>query len=195
MKILAVADIESEYYYDFYKPGKLDEIDLIIACGDLKVSYLEFLVTMAKCPLVYIHGNHDDNHNRVPEGCICIEDDIYEYKGLRIMGFGGAFKYKDGKYMFTEKQMKRRIIKMLPKIFRHRGFDVLVSHAPARHINDLDSRTHRGFECFTRLIDRYHPRLFCHGHIHRNYGAFIPQKSVHGTTTVVNAFDHCIIEI
>ena len=42
MKILAIADEESRYFYDFYMPGRLDEFDLILACGDLKAKYLEF---------------------------------------------------------------------------------------------------------------------------------------------------------
>ena len=47
MKILTVADEESPIYYDYYRPGTLHEFDLILACGDLSASYLEFLVTMA----------------------------------------------------------------------------------------------------------------------------------------------------
>ena len=35
MKILAIADEESRYLWDFYEPGKLKDIDLIISCGDL----------------------------------------------------------------------------------------------------------------------------------------------------------------
>ena len=46
MKVLVVADEESRYYYDCYQPGRLDGIDLIISCGDLSRSYLEFLVTL-----------------------------------------------------------------------------------------------------------------------------------------------------
>lgn len=195
MKILAVADIESEYLYDFYSPGKLDEFDLIIGCGDLSEEYLEFLVTMANCPLVYIHGNHDDKFKRIPEGCICADNKIINIKGLRILGLGGSYKYKNGKYMYTEKQMKRKILKLTPSLLKNKGFDILVTHAPARHLNDFDSMAHRGFECFNGLIHRYHPKLFCHGHIHRNYGAFIPQKTNVESTTVVNAFNYCVIEI
>ena len=50
-QILAVSDVEAKYYYDYYVPGKLREFDLIIACGDLRRSYLEFLATMARCPI------------------------------------------------------------------------------------------------------------------------------------------------
>ncbi|MEE0956947.1 MAG: metallophosphoesterase family protein [Ruminococcus sp.] len=195
MKILAVSDVESKYFYDYYSPGKLSGYDLIIACGDLRVSYLEFLVTMADCPLVFVHGNHDDHFKREPEGCVCLDDDIFEYKGVRIMGLGGSFRYRDGKYMYTERQMRRKIRKLRFKLFRKKGIDILVTHAPARHLNDFDTVTHRGFECFNDLLDRYEPKLFVHGHIHRNYGHGIPQKMQHNNTLVVNASDHCNIEI
>ena len=99
MRILAVSDIESKYLYDYYTPGKLDNIDMIIACGDLSVDYLEFLVTLADVPLLYVHGNHDDNYRREPEGCICIDEKFYEYKGIRFVGLGGSCRYKEGKYM------------------------------------------------------------------------------------------------
>lgn len=195
MRILAVSDIESKYFYDFYSPGKLKGFDLIIACGDLEVAYLEFLVTMADCPLVFVHGNHDEGFKREPEGCICIDDRLFEYKGLRIVGLGGSYRYRSGKYMYTEKQMQNRIRRLWLSITRHKGFDILVTHAPARHLGDLDTLPHRGFECFNTLIDRYHPQLFLHGHIHLNYNINIPQRTEHNGTTVINTFGHTIIEI
>ena len=195
MRILAVADEESKFLYDYYRPGKLDGFDLIIGCGDLSVEYLEFLVTLADCPLVYIHGNHDENHKRVPTGCICADDHLVVVNGLRIVGLGGSYKYRDGKYMYSEKQMENRIRKLWLRIKRHGGFDVLVTHAPARHLNDLETIPHRGFECFNRLLDKYKPRLFVHGHVHRSYNNKIPQKCMRGTTAVVNAYDYCVIEL
>lgn len=193
MRILAVSDVESKLYYDFYKPGRLDGFDLIISCGDLDPEYLEFLVTMAGCPLFYVHGNHDDRNFREPEGCICIDDKVVDFGGVRIMGLGGSFRYRDGRYMYTESQMKRRINKLWFSIKKRDGIDILVTHAPARHLNDLDTIPHRGFDCFNVLLEKYQPKLFLHGHVHRNYGN-IPQKTVTGKTTVINAFEHCVID-
>ena len=48
MKILAVSDEECPALWDHYVPGRLAEYDLILACGDLKASYLTFLVTMSR---------------------------------------------------------------------------------------------------------------------------------------------------
>ena len=195
MRILAVSDIESKSLYDFFSPEKVEGVELIIGCGDLRAEYLEFLVTMMNVPLLYIHGNHDDHFKREPEGCVCIDDKFYEYKGIRFVGLGGSFRYRDGKYMYTEGEMKRRIFKLMPKLLFHKGFDVLVTHCPARHLNDFDTITHRGFDCFNRLLEKYKPKLFMHGHIHRNYGARIPQKSDHNGTLVINASDYCIFDI
>lgn len=194
MRILAVADVEAQSLYDYYAPGKLDGFDLIIGCGDLREDYLEFLVTMAGCPLVYIHGNHDENHKKAPLGCICIDDDLVVINGLRILGFGGSYRYRDGKYMYSERQMAARIRKVWFKLLRHKGFDILVTHAPARHLGDLETIPHRGFLCFKKLLDKYHPRLFVHGHIHRNYARHIPQRSLYGKTTIINACEYCIID-
>lgn len=195
MRILAVSDVDAKYYYDYYVPGKLDGFDFILACGDMHREYLEFLVTMANCPLLYVHGNHDEQYAQFPpEGCICVEDQIYVCNGVRILGLGGSYRYREGNYMFTERQMRRRIRRLQFQLKKHGGFDILVTHAPARHINDFDSLSHRGFECFVPLIEKYRPKYFVHGHIHKSYGADIPQKTVYGDTVIINAYDHVTFE-
>lgn len=195
MRILAVADTVSKYLYEYYTPGKLSGFDLIIACGDLNRDYLEFLVDASRCPVLYVRGNHDDGFdNNPPDGCTCIEDKVYVYNGVRILGLGGSHKYREGKNMYTEKQMRRRIRKVTPKIWLKGGVDIIVTHAPARRINDFDSLSHRGFECFNSLISKYSPKYFVHGHIHKNYGMNIPQRCEVAGTTVINAYDYCIFD-
>lgn len=191
MTILAVADEEAKALYDYYQPGRLDGVDIIIACGDLKREYLEFLVTMSNCPVLYVPGNHDDDYaENPPEGCECIDEKIYVHNGVRIAGLGGAYAYKPGQYMFTEQQMRWKILRLTPHIVRHGGFDILVTHAPARHVNDWDAPSHRGFECFTALLERFRPKYFLHGHIHGNYGMNVPRKTKRGDTLVINAYEY-----
>ena len=194
MKILALADTEAKSFYDYYRPGKLKDYDLILACGDLRVEYLEFLGTMVSCPLLYVHGNHDENWQREPEGCICIDDCVYEYRGLRILGLGGAYRYREGPWLFTEREMKRRILRLSFALRRSGGFDILLTHAPARGINDFDSLSHRGFECFRTLLEKYRPQFFIHGHVHLNYGKDLPKLCRFGETTVVNAWEYSMID-
>lgn len=195
MKILAVSDVESKRFYEYYRPGRLEGFDLILSCGDLHPEYLEFLVTMANCPVLYVHGNHDDRYSREPGGCVCVDDKVYTCKGLRVVGLGGSYKYRDGKYMYTEREMKRRLFRLGIPLRRSKGFDILLTHAPMHGLNDLDDLPHRGFHSFQRLLDRWHPRYFIHGHVHRDYGVNFPQRCSYGDTTVINAYDYCIIEI
>lgn len=195
MKILAIADEEAKYFYDFYRPGRLDEFDLILSCGDLKANYLEFLATMAKCPVLYVRGNHDDRFSvSPPGGCICIENKIYEHEGVRILGLGGSYRYRSGDNMYTEKQMKRRIFKLGIQLWRKKGFDILITHAPAYGLNDIKSLSHRGFESFLYLIEKYKPKYFIHGHVHMSYDYKMPRIFTYGETTVVNAYEYCKLD-
>ena len=196
MNILAIADEESLSLWDYFEQSKLENIDLIISCGDLSPYYLSFLATMFRGPVLYVHGNHDEIYDQSPpEGCICIEDDIFCYKCIRILGLGGSMKYRDGKYMCTEKQMKRRIRKLRGKIRKNEGFDILVTHAPAKDLNDGEDLPHQGFECFHMLLKRYGPRYFLHGHMHLNYGAFMKRCVKYDRTQVVNVFEKYVITI
>ena len=117
MKLLLLADKESRYLWDFYKPGCLREYDLMLSCGDLKAEYLTFLATLGRSPLLYVRGNHDDNYeSRPPEGCECIEDKLVTVGGLRIVGLGGSPLYSGGRNQYTERQMEARIRKLGWKI-------------------------------------------------------------------------------
>ena len=163
MNILVLADHESKILYDYYDPNRMKDIDLIISCGDLEPEYLSFFATMCPVPVLYVRGNHDNKYERrPPEGCICIEDDIYVYKGIRIMGLGGSMRYlPDADNQYTERQMRARIRKMFFKLWRRKGFDILVAHAPAFHVNDMEDLPHRGFAAFCGLMEKYKPKYFC----------------------------------
>lgn len=196
MKILFLADEESKVYWDYFKKEQFEGIDLIISCGDLKPEYLSFLATLVPVPLLYVHGNHDDKYDkRPPEGCICIEDRIYNFNGIRILGLGGSYRYKDGVNQYTELQMARRIAKLKLKLTINRGFDILVTHSPAYGFHDGEDQCHRGFDSFNRLINTYHPKYFVHGHVHMNYGRQFPRVYEIGDTQVINAFERYILEV
>ena len=52
MKILAISDVESKYLWDYFQPEKLEGVDLILSCGDLKASYLTLLATFTHAAAV-----------------------------------------------------------------------------------------------------------------------------------------------
>lgn len=196
MKILVLADQESPALYDHYVPGRLAEYDLIISCGDLNAKYLSFIVTMARVPVLYVHGNHDVGYSRTPpEGCDCIEDDIIVYKGLRILGLGGCKKYYDAPHQYSEWEMRKRIRKLRRKLWQHGGVDIVVTHAPPMGIGDGNDIAHEGFEAFLDLILRYEPKYLLHGHVHLNYGIDQTRVREWNGTKVINACERYVLEI
>ena len=196
MKILFLADQESKLYWDFFKKADFEGIELIISCGDLKAEYLTFLATMVPVPLLYVRGNHDDKYEkRPPEGCTCIEDQIYWHKDVRILGLGGSYRYKPGNNQYTEKEMQKRVKKLSSKLRRSKGFDILVTHSPALGVHDDEDVCHRGFAVFNDLIEQYRPKYFVHGPVHMNYGRKFPREDLVGETHVINAYEKFIVEI
>ncbi len=196
MKILAVSDEESPALWDFYVPGRLKDYDLILSCGDLKADYLSFLVTMARCPLFYVHGNHDLSYRSAPpEGCDCIDGQIVVYNGLRILGLGGCLRYHPGEQQYTEEQMRRRIAKLRLALWRAGGVDIVVTHAPPRGLGDAEDPAHRGFAALRELLDRYHPLYLLHGHVHLRYGLNIPRVHEYNGTQIINVSERYALEV
>lgn len=196
MKILLLSDREEEYLWDYYEPGRLDGIDLMLSCGDLKPAYLEFLVTMGRAPLYYVHGNHDRIYqSRPPEGCECIDDRLVICKGLRILGAGGSMLYSGPPFQYTERQMQARLARRRRDIRRAGGVDILLTHAPAAGYGDAEDPAHHGFACFNSFMDRYSPAYLIHGHVHMNYSHNVPRITQRGSTTIVNAWGRYILEI
>ena len=146
--------------------------------------------------LLLLPYNHDESYEKAPpEGCFCIEDQVYCCKGLRIVGLGGSMRYRPGLYQYTEAQMRRRAKQLSLKLWRTGGFDILVTHAPARGIGDEEHISHRGFQTFVDLMEKYKPAYMVHGHIHREYTSRFKRLRKCGETVVVNANKSYVIEI
>ena len=195
MKILVIADTESKSLWDYFSPGKLDGIDLIISCGDLDAAYLEFLVTMGNAPVWYVPGNHDTKYiQKPPEGCECLDGGILVHQGIRFLGFGGSMRYGNGRFMYSEQEMSRRLHRARREIVSFGGFDVLVTHAPAQGYGDLDDLPHMGFDCFNRLLNAVQPRYMLHGHVHANYGSGFQRETLHPSgTRIINAYEKYLL--
>lgn len=196
MKILAVSDSECPALWDYFHPKRLEGIDMILSCGDLDAEYLSFLATFCHGPVLYVPGNHDTSYEKKPpEGCICVDNDIFTYQGVRILGLGGSMRYKPGLYQYTERQMMFRTWKLWPKIQARHGFDILLTHSPALGLGDSEALPHRGFSSFLSLMDRYEPDFFVHGHVHLNYNPGTARISQYKKTTVINAWERYVFEI
>ena len=196
MKILCVSDEECPALWDYYVPGRLDGYDLIISCGDLSASYLSFLVTMAKCPVLYVHGNHDGSYSKKPpEGCDCIDGHVVEYNGVRFLGLGGCPWYHPGAHQYTEQDMRRRIDKTRFALWKSHGVDVVVTHAPPRGVGDLDDPAHMGFKALRTLLALRKPQYLLHGHVHLRYGADRTREREYQQTKVINVCERYVLEL
>ena len=197
MKILAISDEPASILWGPRAREKLEGIDLILSCGDLPKKYLEYLTNFTQAPILYVHGNHDGSYrDDEPGGCICVDDRVYVWKGLRVMGLGGCNRYsRDDTFQYTEQEMRRRARRLARQARRVGGIDILMTHAPASGLNDGTDRAHKGFEVFNELLEEYEPRWFIHGHMHLNYGANLPRVCTRGATTVINATERYVFEI
>ena len=195
MRILAISDHESPYLWDHFEKNHIKDIDLILSCGDLSAEYLSFLATMTKAPVLYVHGNHDDHYQaKPPEGCICIEDQIYTFRGLRILGLVGSMRYTEGHHQYTPLEMEWRVRKLWLSLKRSNGFDILLTHAPAKGIGDNTDLPHSGFPVFRHLLEKYRPSHMIHGHVHLNYLPMHSRILTFQDTQVINAYEKYFFE-
>ena len=193
---MLLSDVADPALWDYLNRSLLEGIGLILACGDLPAEYLSFLTCFTHAPIVYVRGNHDGGYTEhPPEGCICADGDLVTVEGLRILGLGGSMKYRHGQDMYTDAQMNRRVRRLWWKIARAGGFDILLTHAPARGVGDQADLPHQGFTAFNRLMDRYRPRYMVHGHVHPQYATREFQRvRRYGHTYVVNGYKRFVID-
>ena len=165
-------------------------------------------------PLLYVPGNHDPNvrpldttfvalDHRIPipgpEGCDNVDGRILEVQGLRVAGLGGSLRYKDGPNQYTQAQMRWRALnlELRTRLRRvppgHRKVDLLITHAPPFGVAPAEDAAHVGFVALHRIIQRLHPVLLVHGHIHP-YGKTQPERRV-DDTRVINAIPSRLIEL
>jgi Icc-related predicted phosphoesterase len=196
MKILTVSDVAKPELLRPSDSDPLADVDLILSCGDLPPEYLSRLVNRFKAPLYYIRGNHDIRYDdKPPEGCRDLHGMLVKNRGLNILGLEGSRWYNGGPYQYEERQMRAIIGRLRPTLWWRGGVDVVITHAPPRYIHDAEDLCHKGFECFRRLIEKYQPSYFIHGHIHREFSDPAERITVVDTTRVVNTYGYYLLEI
>ncbi len=195
LRVLAVADEESRFIWDYFDRSLFRGVDVILSCGDLKPSYLSFLTTMVSAPLFYVHGNHDGRMlEQPPEGCVSLEEEMQVVKGVRFIGFGGCNSRNPKPFHYREQDVARQVTRRMQEISWHGGFDVLVTHSPASGLGDGEDPFHRGFRAYRTLLDLYQPAWHFHGHQHLNYGR--GKRSLqHGATQIYNAFGYSLLDL
>lgn len=207
MKILAASDQVIDRIYTLTPGGHFHDMELILGCGDLPYSYLEYIVTMLNVPMYYVPGNHDPRHTPADirsraEGGFNLDLKIACHKNILIGGFGGCIRYRpDGVNQYTQPQAYRRAFQMLPKLLNNRilygrAMDILISHSPPFGIHDdiLDP-AHHGLKALNWLARVAAPRYHLHGHTHFYRNNLETQETIAGATKVINVYPYKILEV
>ena len=197
LKILAVSDFIDKSLTKMVEDKTLEPVDLIISCGDLAPEYLSFLKNRLEKPLFYVKGNHDIRYNNPDNllGCENIHAKLIRFKTLNILGLEGSIWYSGGVNQYTDKQMDKIIFRMWFSLWKKGGVNLVVTHAPPRHINDAEDRCHNGFESFVKLIEKREPQYFIHGHIHKEFKNLEQRTTVINSTKVINICGYTILSI
>lgn len=221
MKVLCVADHIDPLVYSTSIKSRFSQVEMVLGAGDLPLEYYSFIVSMLNVPLLFVYGNHNLANLDIYRGrhvatdarvlnnellsgnsvgATFMEDRVYRHKKkLLIAGLGGSMRYNDGEHQFTEWQMMMRVLALAPKLWWNklwygRYLDVLLTHAPPRGIHDRNDKTHLGFKAFLKFMDWFKPRYLIHGHIHL-YELNEVRRSVYRKTTILNCYDHLVLEI
>jgi len=193
---LSVSDVVDPMLHRHAGKGPYTAIDVIISCGDLPPEYLSRLAHAYNAPLYFVGGNHDIRYkDKLPQGGFDLHGRLEQIKGLNFLGLEGSRWYNGGPYQYTDSQMRAIIRRLRPTLWWQGGLDVVVTHAPPRHIHDAEDLCHRGFRSFCWLIDKYQPVYFIHGHIHRHFSDPSERVTVVDATKVVNTYGYNILEI
>ena len=205
MKILAVSDRVVETIYSPRIRERYGDVDLVLACGDLPYSYLEYIVAMLNVPCLFVHGNHDQPEYlsngctlTQPGGWIDVDGRVAQVKGLLVGGLEGAVGHKPrAPYLYSQHEMTYKVWRMAPALLMNallhgRHLDILITHSPPFGIHDGEDLTHQGFKAFLGLMARFRPRYLIHGHIHRH--ALEPWSTLCGETEVINVYPARVIE-
>ena len=74
------------------------------------------------------------------------------------------------------------------------GNSVVKDNNASRLVFDAGVKYHTGFKSFIWFMRRFKPRYLVHGHVHL-YSLNDKRISQYQQTTVVNAYDHIVIEL
>ncbi len=196
MRILSVSDITVPELTGCFDVDPFTDVDLVLGCGDLPPEYLAGIRQRLEVPLFYVRGNHDIRYRSAPPaGCVDIHRRRITVGGMRILGLEGSRWYNGGPVQYRERQMGWMIWRMLPGLWWQGGVDIVVTHAPPRTIHDAEDRCHRGFKSYLKLIARFRPHYFIHGHIHTFFSDPADRVTRVGRTRVINTFGYHLLEL
>ena len=86
--------------------------------------------------------------------------------GMDLSTFSNLAEMTESEPARVAYALRRKILRLKPQLWWKGGVDIIITHAPPRHVHDGPDRCHWGFNSFNWLIQKYSPKYFIHGHIH-----------------------------
>ncbi len=203
MVILSVSDIVGKKLYDESTPQVFKDVDIVIACGDLPYYYIEFLGDALNTPVLFVRGNHDagveygwKRERTRPLGAVNLHRRVVRRDGIIFAGLEGSMRYRDGKYMYSDRQMWLLVMALIPKliwnrVFHGRCLDILVTHSPPFGIHDQSDLPHQGFKAIRWLIKKCQPDIHYHGHVRVRNKEEV--ETYLGKTRIINTYNHRVV--
>jgi hypothetical protein len=206
IKVLAVSDIEFDNISSSRASARFGDIKMVLGCGDLSYSYLEYLMDILNCPLLYVRGNHANpvEYTSIgpvtePRGGINIHRRVVQINGIILAGVEGSLRYRPAPYQYTQSEMWWHVFHLVPKLLYNRlghgrYLDIFISHAPPWGIHDQPDLPHQGIKAFRWLLNVFRPSYHFHGHIHI-YQSDTVRETQYLDSKVINAYGFSEVEI
>lgn len=205
VNILAVSDQVDPRIHSASLRTRMPDVDIVLGCGDVPARYLEFLADALDRPVYFVLGNHHEEFTRKglagaryePMGAIDLGGKVRrdQATGLILAGFPGSPKYsRETEQQYSDLEVFGMMLRMTPRMLWYRlrygrFLDVLISHAPPRHINDREDVPHRGFRSLRAFLRWFKPTVHLHGHIHI-YDRNEVVETPYARSTVINVYPY-----
>ncbi len=179
MKTLVIAD--DEFFIRRLPPD--GRADLLISLGDLPDAVILQAAEKCRCrEILAVKGNHDASAP-FPAPVRDLHLKCFTFDRVTFGGFCGAWKFKPrGNYLFEQEDVEKLLAGFPP-------VDVFIAHNSPRGVHDRDDEVHLGFHAFSNHIARTRPKVFLHGHMHRDLETWI------GGTRVIGIYGHRFLDL
>lgn len=177
LRILAIADTHMTLREEALEKALNEHpIDVCILLGDIYGTEIETILRLIPegIPICGVLGNHDGwtllDFYEIP----CLEEQVVEVQGVRIVGLNGSLRYKNtDSPMYMDKESVE-VVSKLP------AADLFISHDSPKFLHNRHDMAHSGLlgvghYCLSNQIP-----LNIHGHHHRNVTKVLPN----GTTSI-----------
>lgn len=184
-----------------YLQRTFPDVSLIVSCGDLPVSYLDFICSALNLPLFFVRGNHDTDYVPPDPGGDNLHLKFFKRGKYTFAGLEGSIRYShQGAIQYSDDEMWLMVLRLLPRLLVRRqrygyGVDIMVTHSPPRGIHDIpDDFAHRGFKAFRYLFHWGRPMYMIHGHVD-TWDNRKSRETLCGKTKVLNINPYMLLDI